>query len=56
MELESAARELEMLAGKERLSPSELNRAKGLMIELMRLGMSNREIVELTEGGGLSRP
>lgn len=50
MDLESAARELKILAGKERLAPSELDRAKDLMVEIKRLGMSNPEIVELTAG------
>ena len=50
MELESIARELKALASKERLSPSELDRVKYLMVELKRLGMSNAEIVELTGG------
>jgi len=48
MDLESTARELKMLADKERLAPSELDRAKDLMVEVKRLGMSNPEIVELT--------
>ena len=39
--LESAARGLRMLGTRERLSPSELDRGKGLMVELKKL-----EIVE----------
>lgn len=50
MDLESTARELKMLAGRERLAPSELDRARDLMVDLKRLGMSNPEIVELTAG------
>jgi len=50
VDLQSAARELKMLAGKERLTASELDRAKDLMVELKRLGMSNPEIVEVTGG------
>jgi len=50
MELESAARELKMLAGRERLSSLELDRAKDLMVELKQQGMLNPEIVELTAG------
>jgi len=50
MDLESAAKELGMLAGRERLTASELDRAKGLMVELKKLGMANPEIVELTGG------
>jgi hypothetical protein len=48
MDLESAARELKMLAGRERLTPSDLDRAKNLMVQLKRTGMANQEIVELT--------
>lgn len=50
MDLESIARELRMVAGRERLSPSELDRVRHLMVELKRLGMSNPEIVEVTGG------
>jgi hypothetical protein len=50
MELESAARELKILAGRERLTAPELDRAKGLMTELKGLGMSNPDIVELAGG------
>ncbi len=50
MDLESAVRELKMLASRERLSPAELDRARHLMVELKRLGMSNPEIVELSGG------
>ena len=50
MELESIARELKVLASKEKLPPSELDRVKYLMVELKRSGMSNPEIVELTGG------
>jgi len=50
MDLESAARELKMLASKERLTASELDRAKELMAQLKGIGMSNPEIVELTGG------
>jgi hypothetical protein len=50
MDLESVARELRMLAGKERLTASELDRAKGLMVQLKGMNMSNVEIVELTGG------
>ncbi|MBA7634474.1 hypothetical protein ES703_42059 [subsurface metagenome] len=50
MNLESAIREFKMLASKERLSPSELARAKELMVELKRLGMTNLEIAELSQG------
>lgn len=50
MELESAARELKMLAAKERLTPSELDRAKSLMVELKKQGMLNAEITELAGG------
>ena len=49
MDLESAARELKMLARKEKLTASELDRAKDLMVEVKRLGMSNPEIVELSD-------
>ena len=48
MELETIARELKALASGEKLSPSELDRVKYLMVELKRSGMSNPEIVELT--------
>jgi len=54
MELETIARELKALASREKLSPSELDRVKYLMVELKRSGMSNPEIVELTGGGGAS--
>lgn len=50
MELESVSRELKMLAGRERLTASELERARDLMIHLKGMGMSNLDIVEL--GGG----
>ena len=50
MDLESAARELKMLAGKERLTASELDRTKGLMVQLKGMGMSNPEMAELTGG------
>jgi|GEM_PF-7120393 len=50
MDLESVARELKMLAGKERLTASELDRVKGLMVQLKGMGMLNPEIVELTGG------
>ena len=50
MDLESAARELKMLASKERLTPSELKRAKYLMVLLKGWNMTNREIEELTGG------
>jgi hypothetical protein len=50
MDLEITAREFKMLASKEKLTASELDRAKALMVELKRLGMSNPEIVELTGG------
>jgi hypothetical protein len=50
MELESVARELKMLAGKERLTASELDRAKDLLVQLKGMGMSNPEIMELTGG------
>lgn len=50
MDLESAARELKMLAAKERLTAAELDRAKNLMVELKWLGMSNLEISEFTGG------
>jgi len=50
MDLESIARELKMLASRERLSPLELDRAKSLMVELKQRGMSNPEVVELTGG------
>lgn len=50
MDLESGARELKMLAGRERLSSLELDRAKSLMVELKQQGMLNPEIVELTGG------
>lgn len=49
MDLESAARELKLLAKREKLSPPELDRAKSLMVELKRMGMTNPELVELTE-------
>ena len=41
MDLESAVRELKMLADRERLSSPELERAKHVMVELKRLGMTN---------------
>ena len=47
MELETIVRELKALASKEKLSPVELDRAKYLMVELKRAGMSNAEIVEI---------
>ena len=50
MELESVAKELRMLAGRERLTGPELDRAKDLMVQLKGMGMSNPEIVELTGG------
>ncbi len=50
MDLELVARELKMLAGRERLSALELDRAKSLMVELKQQGMLNPEIVELTGG------
>lgn len=50
MDLESVARELKMLAGKERLTASELDRVKGLMAQLKGMGILNTEIAELTEG------
>jgi uncharacterized coiled-coil DUF342 family protein len=50
MELESVARELKMLAGRERLTASELERAKDLMIQLKGMDMSNRDIEELAGG------
>jgi len=50
MDLESVARELKILAGKERLTASELDRAKDLMAQLKGMGMSNPEIVELAGG------
>lgn len=50
MDLESVARELKMLTGKERLTTAELDRAKDLMVQLKRMGMSNLEIVELAGG------
>jgi predicted nucleic acid-binding Zn-ribbon protein len=50
MDLELAARELKMLAGKEGRTAAELDRAKYLMVQLKGMGMSNPEIVELTEG------
>jgi len=50
MDLESAARELKMLAGRERLTASELDRVKGLVAQLKGMGMLNTEIAELTEG------
>jgi predicted nucleic acid-binding Zn-ribbon protein len=48
MDFESVARELKMLARKGRLTASELDRAKGLMVQLKGMGMSNPEIAELT--------
>jgi len=48
--LESAAGELKMLARKEKLTASELDRAKALMVELKQRGMLNSEIAELTDG------
>jgi len=50
MDLETIARELKGLASRDRLSPSELDRVKYLMVELKRAGMSNPEMVELTGG------
>ena len=50
MDLEAIARELKGLASRDRLSPSELDRVKYLMVELKRSGMSNPEMVELTGG------
>jgi len=50
MDLESTARELKMLASRERLTASELDRAKDLMAQLKGMGMSNPEIVEITGG------
>lgn len=50
MDLESVAKELKTLAGRERLAATELDRAKDLMAQLKGMGMSNPEIVELTGG------
>lgn len=50
MDLESAARELKMLAGKEGRTAAELDRARDLMVQLKGMGLSNQGIVELTEG------
>lgn len=50
MDLESVAKELKMLAGRERLTATELDRAKELMRQLKATGTSNQEIVELTAG------
>lgn len=50
MDLELAAKELKMPASRDRLSPSEFERAKHLMVELKQRGMSNPEVVELTGG------
>lgn len=50
MDLESSARELRILASKEKLTASELDRARDLMVEVKRLRMSNPEIVEMTGG------
>lgn len=50
MDLESTAKELRMLATREKLTASQLERAKALMVELKNLGMANPEIVELTGG------
>ena len=50
MDLESTARELKMLADKEKTTASELDRAKNLMAELKQLGMANAEIAELAGG------
>jgi len=50
MDLESVAKELKMLASRERLAAPELDRAKDLMAQLKGRGMSNPEIVELTGG------
>lgn len=50
MDIELVAKELKMLAGKERLTASELDRARALMVELKQQGMLNAEIVELTGG------
>lgn len=50
MDLESTARELKMLASKEKTTASELDRAKDLMAELKGMGMSNSEIAELSGG------
>lgn len=50
MDLESAAKGLKMLASRERLTTSELDRAKDLMAQLKGMGMSNPEIVEFTGG------
>jgi len=51
MALEWAASEF---AGKERLTASEFDRAKDLMVQVKRLGMSTPKIVELTRGAGRS--
>ncbi len=50
MDIEPAARELKMLAKRETLSPAEFDRVDHLMEDLKRMGMSNPEIVELTDG------
>jgi len=50
MDLESVAKELKMLAGRERLTAPELDRARDLMAQLKGMGLSNPEIVELTGG------
>ncbi|NQT47825.1 MAG: hypothetical protein HQ578_02485 [Chloroflexi bacterium] len=50
MDFEAASRELKILAGREKLSSLELDRARNLMVELKQAGMSNPEIVEMTEG------
>jgi hypothetical protein len=46
-EMESIARELKLLASRQQLSATELERAKALMVKLKMMGMTNAEINEL---------
>jgi len=50
MDIESVAKELKLLAGRDRLTASELERAKDLMVQLKGMDLSNREIADLTGG------
>lgn len=48
-ELESAAKELKLLASRQFISPAELERAKVLMVQLKAAGMTNTEISNLVD-------
>ncbi len=50
-ELESSIKELLSLAKRKPLSGEDLERAKHLMVRLRRMGWTNKEVSELTDGG-----